>query len=211
MKGEVEVAYNCWASQYDGNKNNTRDMEAVVLRELLCEAPGERFLEIGCGTGKNTVWIADKYDQVTSVDFSEEMLAIAKKKVTQSNITFRRGDITSPWLFASDKYDVVGFSLVLEHIENLDFIFEQCVSCLNVGGFVYIGELHPFKQYAGTKARFQAVDGETRELSCFVHHTSEFVQLAFDHGLRLVKLREYFDGNDRSTIPRILGLLLQKI
>lgn len=52
---DVQQAYNSWAQQYDSNENKTRDLEARSLRETLAPLTFEHCLEIGCGTGKNTV------------------------------------------------------------------------------------------------------------------------------------------------------------
>ncbi|WP_315815389.1 hypothetical protein [Paraflavitalea speifideaquila] len=49
---DTRTAYNTWASQYDTNLNKTRDFEAKALRATLSPIPFERYLEIGCGTGK---------------------------------------------------------------------------------------------------------------------------------------------------------------
>ncbi|MCP2042165.1 class I SAM-dependent methyltransferase [Pontibacter sp. HSC-36F09] len=206
----VEDAYNDWAAQYDTNKNRTRDLEAVALRTTLAAIPFETCLEIGCGTGKNTEWLVRKALHVTAVDLSAEMLERARKKVSSNKVTFLQADITQPWHFATQVYDLVTFSLVLEHIQNLNFIFEQTAAALKSGGYTYIGELHPFKQYSGTKARFDTEEGR-QEVECYTHHISDFVQTATQHGLKLVDLNEYFDTHDKSGLPRILTLLLQKV
>ncbi|SIT92286.1 class I SAM-dependent methyltransferase [Pontibacter indicus] len=206
----VEEAYNSWAAQYDTNKNRTRDLEAVALRATLAAIPFETCLEIGCGTGKNTEWLVRKAMHVTAVDLSGEMLERARKKVSSNKVTFQQADITQLWQFATQTYDLVTFSLVLEHIQQLDFIFEQTAAVLKTGGYVYIGELHPFKQYSGTKARFDTQEGR-QEVECYTQHVSEFVQTAAQQGLKLVDLNEYFDDHDKTVIPRILTLLLQKV
>lgn len=51
----VQQAYNIWADQYDTNQNKTRDLEGIALREILQDIHFENCLEIGCGTGKNTI------------------------------------------------------------------------------------------------------------------------------------------------------------
>ncbi|EJF10486.1 bifunctional 2-polyprenyl-6-hydroxyphenol methylase/3-demethylubiquinol 3-O-methyltransferase UbiG [Pontibacter sp. BAB1700] len=206
----VEQAYNSWAAQYDTNKNRTRDLEAVGLRATLADVLFEACLEIGCGTGKNTEWLVRKAMHVTAVDLSSEMLERARKKVSSNKVVFQQADITQPWQFATQVYDLVTFSLVLEHILKLDFIFEQTAAALKPGGYVYIGELHPFKQYTGTRARFGTDEGR-QEVACYTHHISEFTQIAKKHGLKLIDLNEYFDDGDRTGIPRILTLLLQKV
>ncbi len=208
----VQQAYNVWADQYDTNSNRTRDMEGTVLKILmstLLPVSNKSCLEIGCGTGKNTAWLVENFQKVDSADFSEQMLAVAKEKIQTHNVTFYQADITLPWSFSNESCDIITFSLVLEHIENIDFVFEQAVARLLPGGVIYIGELHPFKQYAGTKARFESETG-TQELTCFVHHLSDFTQAGARHGLRVLHLSEHFDEGDRTTIPRVLGLLLQK-
>jgi len=205
----TEQAYNNWASQYDTNINKTRDLEGVVLRNTLSAIHFENCLEIGCGTGKNTVWFIEKAKHVTSVDFSAEMLAKAKEKITEERIQFIQADITADWKFSKQLYDLVSFSLVLEHIENLDHIFKEVSQLLKPGGYVYIGELHPFKQYAGSKARFETENG-LQIVGCFTHHISDFVQAGKKNGLSLVDIKEHFDDDNRNEIPRILIILLKK-
>jgi ubiquinone/menaquinone biosynthesis C-methylase UbiE len=206
----TEQAYNIWSQQYDFNENKTRDLEAQALQETLHDINFDNCLEIGCGTGKNTAWLITKAKQVTAVDLSEEMLAKAKEKIKNDNVQFIQADITGSWAFAEKKYDLVTFSLVLEHIQNLDYIFNEVGKCLMQDGHVYIGELHPFKQYTGSKARFETADG-TQVVECFTHHLSEFTQTAKKYNLTVTAVNEYFDDGDTATIPRILVLVFTKV
>jgi ubiquinone/menaquinone biosynthesis C-methylase UbiE len=206
---DVQQAYNSWAQQYDSNENKTRDLEARSLRETLALLTFEHCLEIGCGTGKNTLWLMQKAATVTAVDLSEEMLAKAKEKITSSNVHFVQADITQPWNFATKQFDLVGFSLVLEHIEQLQPVLQKAAAVLKPGAYLYIGELHPFKQYNGSKARFDTAEG-TQIVTCFNHHITDFIHAATANGLALVSLTEYFDDDDRNNIPRLLILLFQK-
>ncbi|MFD2248453.1 class I SAM-dependent methyltransferase [Pontibacter ruber] len=202
-------AYNIWASQYDTSDNKTRDLEGVALRTVLADIPFTSCLEIGCGTGKNTQWLVERAKHVTAIDLSEEMLAKARAKVISDHVQFLQADITRNWSFRNQQYDLVSFSLVLEHIENLDHIFDETSRALVSGGYAYIGELHPFKQYTGSKARFDTAEG-LHIVECYTHNVSDFTQAAKQHGLTLVDINEHFDDNDRTSIPRILTLLLKK-
>jgi len=203
-------AYNNWAIQYDSNKNLTRDLEGIALKTLLEDINYQTCLEIGCGTGKNTSWLMLRGNEVISVDFSEAMLEKAKEKINDDKVKFIHADILEEWQFVSSKVDLVVFSLVLEHIESLVTIFFKVREVVKVGGFVYVGELHPFKQYSGSKARFETVEG-TQVLECFTHHFSEYIDAAYTAGLRIVRCKEFFDEDNCATIPRILGLLFEKI
>lgn len=206
---DVQQAYNSWAMQYDTNENKTRDLEARSLRETLAPLSFTHCLEIGCGTGKNTVWLLEKATTVTAIDLSEEMLAKAKEKISAAHVQFVQADITQPWTFAAKQYDLVGFSLVLEHIELLSPILKKVADVLTTGGYLYISELHPFKQYNGSKARFETEAG-TQVVTCFNHHISDFMDAATANGLELLTLKEYFDEDDRNNLPRLLTLLFQK-
>ena len=204
----VQQSYNYWAEQYDTNDNKTRDLEAIALRKTLSNISFDTVLEVGCGTGKNTVWLLEKTKQVTAIDLSEEMLAKAKQKISSPHVQFLQADITIGWTFTNQLYDLVSFSLVLEHIENLDHIFSEVAKKSRGGGYVYIGELHPFKQYTGTKARFITEHGQ-HVVTCFNHHISEFIQTAKKYGMMPIDIGEYFDDDDTNKIPRILSILLQ--
>lgn len=206
----VKIAYNKWAAIYDSNENKTRDAEAFALRDLLADISFETCLEIGCGTGKNTAWLANKAVKVTAVDFSNEMLLKAKEKLTALNISFIEADITKDWHFVNKKYDLVGFSLVLEHFEEIDTIAEKVTSVTKSGSYLYIGELHPFKQYMGSKARFKNDVGEEEVLTCYTHHFSDYTKAIIKNGFQLLKLKEYFDENNRAELPRIIGMLFRK-
>ncbi|TDQ08593.1 methyltransferase family protein [Pedobacter metabolipauper] len=209
MNLNTKQAYNLWAAQYDTNANKTRDLEGMALKLSLASISFNNVLEIGCGTGKNTEWLIEKAVQITAVDLSDQMLARAKDKIGSNKVQFKQADITGRWKFRDGLYDLVTFSLILEHIENLDYVFNQASRSLSPGGYVYIGELHPFKQYNGTKARFDTDEG-SQIVDCFNHNVSDFIHAGKKHGLSLVNLDEYFDDNDRSQIPRILTILLKK-
>jgi ubiquinone/menaquinone biosynthesis C-methylase UbiE len=204
----VQNAYDNWSAQYDININKTRDLEAFALQETLVGIEFETCLEIGCGTGKNTAWLLTKAKTIAAVDLSTEMLAKAKEKINSEKVNFIQADILQDWDFADTKYDLTTFSLVLEHIEELEPVFEKVSKIIADSGYVYIGELHPFKQYAGSKARFTTEEGE-QVVTCFNHHISDFTQAAKKYGFTIMHINEYFDEGERNTMPRILCILLK--
>lgn len=202
-------AYKKWSDQYDSNINKTRDLEGIALRKELESMKFKNCLEIGCGTGKNTEWLLTRSDRVTAVDISPEMTAKAKEKIRSDKVNFILADINKVWSFVNEKYDLISFSLVLEHIKDLDHIFCETSKALTKGGHIYIGELHPYKQYTGTKARFETEEG-IRAVTCFDHNISDFTNSAKKYRLIITDVNEYFDNEDRTGIPRILTLIFRK-
>lgn len=201
-----QKAYDVWSANYDTVENKTRDLEAKALRETLLISEPLDILEIGCGTGKNTEWLLTKSAHLTGADFSTEMLSKAKEKIAAENVKFLHLDLREQWNFNPNSFDLITCSLALEHIQNLDFVFEQARKVLRPDGRFYIGELHPFKQYQGSKARFE-IGGKDFELECFVHHVSEFFAAAKKNNFELVDLQEWFDEENETTIPRLLSMI----
>jgi predicted TPR repeat methyltransferase len=206
---DIQSAYNEWSGIYDSNLNLTRDLDAQVTRLILT---GQRFpsiVELGCGTGKNTEFLATLGDAVLAFDFSEKMLAKAHQKVTASHVRFEMADITQPWNSPADSVDLITCNLVLEHIKDLDHIFAQAARTLRHGGQVLINELHPFKQYGGTKARFER-GVEIVEVDVFIHHISEFIHTAEKNGLKLLKFDEVWHVDDAGKPPRLASFVFGK-
>ena len=201
-------AYNEWSKTYDTMQNKTRDLEAKALRESISDFGPVNILEIGCGTGKNKKFLQTKALNLIGADFSAEMLAKAKEKITAANVEFRQFDLREEWNFPEKSFDLITCSLALEHIENIDFVFGQARKVLRSGGLFYIGELHPFKQYQGGKARFETNSG-VFELECFVHHVSDFFAAGKKNNFECVELKEWFDEDDRTQIPRLLTMIFQ--
>ncbi len=204
----VQKAYDSWSQQYDTGINKTRDLEAIALQQTLADIAFNSCVEIGCGTGKNTAWLINKANQITAVDLSSEMLAKAKQKINSGKVNFIQADILQDWNFTDKIFELVSFSLILEHIENLEPIFNKVSKLIAPGGYIYVGELHPFKQYSGSKARFTTDAGE-HIVSCFNHHISDFVRAAKNNGFSIENINEYFDDDNSTTIPRILSMLFK--
>ena len=77
----IQKAYDEWSDSYDADNNLTRDLDQQVTRETLANLHFNSILEIGCGTGKNTTFLAQIGTSVHALDFSEGMIEKAKEKV----------------------------------------------------------------------------------------------------------------------------------
>lgn len=201
----IKSAYNIWANKYDDDKNLTRDLDAEIVRKEFSDQRFNSILEVGCGTGKNTVYFSSISDQLTSIDFSDKMISKAKEKVKSENVSFKLRDITKDWNLEENQFDLITFNLILEHIENLNFIFEQAHKHLKSNGIVFINELHAFRQYHGKKAVYEE-NGETKEIDAFVHNISDFINLANKTGLKFLTLNEFWHEQDQNKLPRIISL-----
>ena len=205
----VQDSYDRWSETYDMGENFTRDLDQTVTKSILSGFTCNTLLEIGCGTGKNTIFLSKIAQKVYALDFSPMMIVKAKSRIQTENVLFCLADLTKKWVIVDRSIDIVVCNLVLEHIENLRFIFHQVTRVLGKGGRFLVSELHPFKQYQGIKANFQQ-EGEVTEVQAFIHHISDYLDAANENGLLLLKLNEWWHKNDHNKPPRLVTFLFEK-
>ena len=143
----IQQSYNNWSAQYDTNLNKTRDLEAVSLRETLQDIPFNSCLEIGCGTGKNTVWLLQIAGHLLAVDLSEGMLALAKEKVTAPHVQFVQADITNAEQCKNfDQYDAILIARVLHFLtpEKMELAVKHLFLLLKPGGRIFVIAITPY-------------------------------------------------------------------
>jgi SAM-dependent methyltransferase len=92
----------------------------LVLGWLLTQLPtrGRRALDAGCGSGRHTLALADRFDQVVGVDISQPLIDIARRKRPHPRIRYQVGDlldITDP-----NRFDLVLSSTTLHHLPDLN-------------------------------------------------------------------------------------------
>jgi len=100
-------------------------MRKASRRELLATFPaGAALLEVGCGTGPDAVFLAERGYRVAALDISDRMVELARDRVAardlERNVVVWRGRLcdvetelaTSPWLPFDGAY--ANFSLAYE-------------------------------------------------------------------------------------------------
>ncbi|AGY60343.1 class I SAM-dependent methyltransferase [Gloeobacter kilaueensis] len=208
----VASAYDRWSGTYETGENPTRDLAAQVLRAQLALQPDWDVLEIGCGTGLNTRYLAYQCRSVLAFDFSAGMLAQAKTNLQASNVQFKEQDVQLGWDCPDGTANLIVCTLVLEHIENLDPIFREAARILRPGGAFFIGELHPFRQLQGGQAQFtDHRTGEVMFVPAHLHDVADYLNASLRQGFLLSHLGEWRDeGAARTAPPRLLSLYLRK-
>src|SRR3954452_11534607 len=99
----------------------------TVVAEALDGAPvtPTRFdnaLEIGCGLGRICLALASRFDHVTGIDISSEMIDRARVAVTDPKVNFVVGDGTSLEGIADASVDLVLSFTVFQHIPKIPVI-----------------------------------------------------------------------------------------
>lgn len=208
----TEAAYSQWAEFYDFDRNPCRDLDAATLRSTVLPLEGSDIVELGAGTGKNTNHLARHASTVIAMDQSEEMLKRARLIRPASNVILVRADIRRPWPIPNCSVDGVVANLVLEHIRHLDHIFDEAARILRPGGFVFISELHPFRQLQGSQARYQ-IEGEQFRIEAYYHSFESYITAGLGAGLAITSVRERLEEDAGvpapGNPPRLLQLVFQ--
>jgi ubiquinone/menaquinone biosynthesis C-methylase UbiE len=205
--------YDRGSQAYDDDANVTRELNARILRERALEIKARDVLELGCGTGKNSEWLALYARQLLCLDMSAEKLAKAEARLAEvRHVSFLQHDVRQPWPVEEASRDRVVSNLVLEHVQDLRPVLVQVARVLRSDGLFFMSELHPFRQIQGAQAQFGRTEGaQLQAVPSFWHDVSDYVAAGLAAGLVLRGLDEWRDAEvPQSVPPRLLALLWLK-
>lgn len=200
----VRSGYDRWAAIYDVEANPLIAIEEPVMREAIGDVAGLEVLDLGCGTGRHSLWLASAGATVTGVDFSEGMLEEARGKPGADAVRFLAHDLHQALPFARGSFDVVVSGLVLEHLAALDAFFAEARRVLRPGGRAVVSAMHPAMFLKGVQARFtDPASGEKVQPGSFAHSIGEFVMAAVRAGFAIEGVDERApDADFAARLPR---------
>ena len=104
-----------------------------------------KLLEMGCGIGKTTHFLADKYNKIkiTAIDYDKGQIDIAKKNKKSNNIEFRQGDATL-LNFKSNFFDYVIETNALHHIKNYESAIKEARRVLKKNCYFYLMDISQY-------------------------------------------------------------------
>lgn len=200
----VRSGYDRWAPVYDHDANPLPALEEPRMWEAAGDVRGLKVLDLGCGTGRHAIPLAAAGARVTAVDFSDGMLAEARRKAQGAGVRFVAHDLHEPLPFAVGEFDVVFSGLVLEHLRDLDGFFGEAHRVLRPGGRAVVSAAHPAMFRRGSCARFtDPVSGEVVQPGSLPHQIDDFARAALGAGFRLEGMGEYApDAQFAARYPR---------
>lgn len=181
-----------------------------VVRARFERFNGEKVLDLGCGYGFYTDYFRSIGADAVGVDGSEKMIEIARGRYPAA--AFSVMDITVPFAFENNRFDVIFSNQVLMDIENVDFVFSECSRVLKAGGLLYYSIVHPafydchwMKDAAGCKrakiidryiAPYQITNEFWGETEHFHRPLSYYLNVAAENGFVLKQTCEpvSYDG-----------------
>ena len=176
------------AKRYDTEER--MELAKVIVKEVrpeLQNSKSKSLIDYGSGTGLISLELSDLVDSILLVDSSEQMLEVAKAKISHkgmTNINVLYSDFTqeTPEL----KADIVLLSLVLLHIPDTKQISQELFNILNNGGKLIIidfdkndkinhPKIHNGFSHEELKKRLSEVGFNSIEMKTFYHGNRIFM------------------------------------
>ncbi|MEV4546739.1 class I SAM-dependent methyltransferase [Nonomuraea wenchangensis] len=174
--------------------------ERPAILSLAGEVAGLRVLDAGCGAGAHAAELVARGADVTGVDLSAGLLALARERLGP-DVPLLQADLSRPPLpFPGGAFDLVLSSLVMHYLEAWEPTLREFARVLAPGGRVVLSTHHPFMDmrisgsddYLGTYAYTDAWERGGRTMTMrFWHRPLRAMLAAFrDAGLTVEDIVE---------------------
>ncbi len=171
------------------------------LAERLAIGPGDRVLDVGCGTGRLARHLAERVGpggKVVGIDPLPERIALARAHAG-GVVSFEVGQAEDLAAFADASFDAVSLSAVFHWINDRPRALREIRRVLRAGGRVGLTTLARELMHSGTvpavlvpllgEPRYEnKVDASGFALASKLLTTTELIGLLVDAGLELVEL-----------------------
>ncbi|ORX66409.1 S-adenosyl-L-methionine-dependent methyltransferase [Linderina pennispora] len=162
---EMDEAYSAFATEYDDFHRGSLllTLAKKECMRLISPKPGAKFLDMAAGTGDATEQFFEYQDGVnhdtdstaTLVDLNSDMLAIAKKRLSDTKwakdgrIEFIEGNADHIPGMPEDTFDTYCCYLGMHNMPNHDKVLREAMRVLKPGGKIYIFEVDTGTWYIG--------------------------------------------------------------
>lgn len=117
-----------------------RDFAAVI--EFLDLPEGARVLDVGCGPGWTSTFLARMGYNVTGFDVAPDMVTLAQKRAAREGVGVQCAFVVadSETFDFSPEFDAVVVYDTLHHVQREDLVLQNCFRALKPGGKIVMGE-----------------------------------------------------------------------
>jgi 2-polyprenyl-3-methyl-5-hydroxy-6-metoxy-1,4-benzoquinol methylase len=120
-----------------------RAMEHTDLLTLLPPVTGRSVLDLGCGAGQLSHFLATQgATEVVAIDVSERMLALARADWAHPRVSYERAPIEDV-AFPSARFDLVVSSLAIHYVDDYAGLLKRISDWLLPGGVLVFSTEHP--------------------------------------------------------------------
>ena len=110
------TSFDGFAADYDRFATLAKPAHMQWVASSLPEHGG-RAIDLGCGSGRFTVVVAERFEHVVGIDISEQLIQIARLKRPRPNIEYRVQDLRL--IEDPEGFDLIFSSTTLHHLPDL--------------------------------------------------------------------------------------------
>jgi ubiquinone/menaquinone biosynthesis C-methylase UbiE len=181
------------AATWDDDPGHEKRQVAVAraIEEAVNLNTQMKAVDIGGGTGRLSILLADQVGSVVVTDPSAGMVQVARERIEAAGLTDRmravQADLTKDRLDGT--YDVVWSSMALHHVEDLDELLRCVAGLLADGGRLAIADLDedPDGAFHADKVDFEGPDGFNRQRLAEQLATAGFSDVSFADATTILK------------------------
>jgi len=120
------------------DERNIEQLQPVPFKKFADQhlTPGLRIVEVGCGPGRGTLFMAGRGLEPTAVDISLDSLRLARRRAPAARFVLAT-NLALP--FADATFDVVISDGVIHHTPDAYRSFSENARILRPGGLMYLG------------------------------------------------------------------------
>ena len=137
---DTEKYWSRFSDTYDENQAYVvgKDFIGEIDRELSKLSELGKTVELGCGTGIFTELIIPKTMHLVATDLSNELLALARKRLNNHPKVVIQKENCMATSFTPDAFDSVFMANLIHVVENPDKVLQECHRVLRKGGMLII-------------------------------------------------------------------------
>ena len=181
------------AATWDDDPGHEMRQVAVAraIKESLNLSPRMKAVDVGAGTGRLSILLADLVGSVVVTDPSAGMVQVAQERIEAAGLGDRlravQADLTTDRLDGT--YDVVWSSMALHHVQDLDGLLRSVAGLLVDGGRLFIADLDedPEGAFHADKVDFDGHHGFQRQRLAEQLVSAGFADVSFIDATTILK------------------------
>lgn len=192
----------------------TKEEAQLALTEHLAKAadikPGSKIIDVGCGFGASSIYLAQKYNaQTTGITISSVQVQMAQDAARKVGVSSKFLLMDAEAMNFDELFDVVWSIESISHYKNKQKFFEKAGQLLKPNGTVAITDWFEKENLSGDKLKKYILPIE-KGMLVELHTMDNYSSILKDNGMEIIK-SEDISKNTAKTWDISLDIIKDKM